>query len=213
MNITKSLKKYLEREIMARYSANDMGHGISHIMYVIDRSLKFAKQVKNINYDMVYTIAIYHDIGHSIDAENHEEVSAKLLFSDSNLKKYFTLEEITIMSEAVIDHRASLEYEPRSIYGKIISSADRNVSIDEILKRTYSYRINKFPNDSLEKIIEDSKRHIKEKFGPNGYANNKMYFKDNDYDNFLIEVGNLLKDNDKFRKKYIEVNLINKKDK
>lgn len=44
------------------------------------------------------------------------------------------------MSEAIEDHRASLEYIPRSIYGKIISSADRNTSIEDILKRTYEYR-------------------------------------------------------------------------
>ena len=43
------------------------------------------------------------------------------------------------MSEAVEDHRSSLENDPRSIYGKIVSSADRNTSVEVTLKRCYSY--------------------------------------------------------------------------
>lgn len=53
-----------------------IGHNLEHIQYVIDRSLKFANTVEDINFDMVYTIAAYHDIGHYIDAKNHEKVSA-----------------------------------------------------------------------------------------------------------------------------------------
>ena len=45
------------------------------------------------------------------------------------------------LKEAIEDHRVSLEYEPRSDYGKIISSADRTTSIDSVLQRTHSYTI------------------------------------------------------------------------
>ena len=61
-----------------------------------------------------------------------------MLEIDNNLRKFFTEEDIAIMAEAVEDHRASLGYEPRSVYGKIVSSADRNTLIDVPLKRTYS---------------------------------------------------------------------------
>lgn len=86
--INESLKKYIEEVIFSQYELNDMGHNINHIMYVIDRSLKFASEVEDINLDMVYTIAAYHDIGHHIDANNHEVVSAKILGEDEKLKKY-----------------------------------------------------------------------------------------------------------------------------
>ena len=92
--INESLKKYIEEVIFPQYELNDMGHNINHIMYVIDRSLKFASEVEDINLDMVYTIAAYHDIGHHIDAKNHEVVSAKILGEDEKLKEYFTKEEI-----------------------------------------------------------------------------------------------------------------------
>ncbi len=73
---------------------------------------------------MVYTVAAYHDLGHHIDGKNHEKVSAEMLLADENLREFFSEEEIRIMTEAVYDHRASMEGEPRSIYGKIVSSAD-----------------------------------------------------------------------------------------
>ena len=70
---------------------NNIFTGTKDIKYVIDRSLKFASKVDNINYDMVYVIAAYHDIGHYIDAKNHEKVSSYILFNDVNLKKFFNV--------------------------------------------------------------------------------------------------------------------------
>ena len=55
-----------------------------------------------------------------------------MLLKDDMLKQFFTEEEIKIMADAVYDHRASMEEEPRIIYGKIISSADRNVDITSL---------------------------------------------------------------------------------
>ena len=136
MQINKKLQDYIENNIFPSYKKNDLGHNLDHVKYVIERSLKFASKVTNINYDMVYTIAAYHDIGHYIDAKNHEKISAEMLLADKNLRTFFSEDEIKIMSEAVYDHRASLEGEPRSIYGKIVSSADRNTLVDVPLKRT-----------------------------------------------------------------------------
>ena len=188
MKINEKLKKYIEGSIFPSYSKNDLGHNLDHIKYVIERSLRFAQEVDNVNYDMVYTIAAYHDIGHYIDAKNHEKASAEMLLADKNLKRFFTDDEIKIMSEAVYDHRASLDGEPRSIYGKIVSSADRNTLIDIPLKRTYAYRIEHNPEDTLDEIIEESRQHIIDKFGKKGYATEKMYFEDLDYKKFLEEV-------------------------
>ena len=208
--INSELKKYIEDKILPRYNANDKGHGIDHIMYVIDRSLRFAKNIENINLNMVYTIASYHDIGHSIDAKNHEEVSAQILLEDKELRKYFTEEEIIIMSEAVADHRASLEYEPRSIYGKIVSSADRNTNFEVPFKRTYEYRKKHYGDVSLKQIIDESYEHLLNKFGKKGYATEKMYFEDIEYKTFLEELGKLLENRSEFDKKYIQINCLEK---
>lgn len=209
--INDELKEYIAEAILPKYDANDKGHGIDHIMYVIDRSLKFAKTVDNVNLNMVYTIAAYHDVGYSIDAKNHEEVSAQILLDDAELRKYFTDEEITIMSEAVADHRASLEYEePRSIYGKIVSSADRNTTLETPFKRTYEYRKKHYNNTSLKQIIDESYEHLKNKFGKKGYATEKMYFEDVEYKTFLEDLGKLLKNRSEFDRKYIQINGLQK---
>jgi len=159
MKLNKKLKQYIEMEILPRYQSNDKGHGIEHINYVINRSIKFARTLEDINMNMVYTIACYHDLGHSIDAKRHEEISAQILLKDDNLKSFFIDDEILIMSEAIFDHRASLEYEPRSIYGKIISSAAQNTGIEDIFKRTYEYCIVHMPESSLGEIIDASYEH------------------------------------------------------
>ncbi len=208
MKVNELLKKYIEEKIFPIYDLNDLGHNLYHIIYVINRSLKFASTIPNINIDMVYTIACYHDIGSHIDRDNHEKVSAETLSNDEKLREFFTEEEIKIMSEAVYDHRASLEYIPRSIYGKIISSADRNVLIEEPLRRTYAYRIKINKDTPLEQIIEESRQHLINKFGKKGYANEKMYFDDLDYANFLQEIQTLIADKEAFTKKYLEVNNI-----
>ncbi len=206
MTINEDLQKYIENYIFPEYEKNDLGHNLNHIKYVIERSLKFASTIQGINYDMVYTIAAYHDIGHHIDAKNHEKISAEMLLADKNLKNFFNNEEIKIMSEAVYDHRASMEGEPRSIYGKIVSSADRNTLVEVPLKRTYAYRVKHNHNGTLEEIIEESRQHIINKFGKKGYATEKMYFDDLDYKKFLEDIALLAEDKKTFKEKFIEVN-------
>ncbi len=204
--IREELKNYIENEIFKSYEKNDDAHKLDHIMYVIDRSFMFASRVPDINMEMVYVIAAYHDIGHYIDAENHEKLSGKMLLEDKNLRKFFSEEEIKMMSEAVSDHRASSKNEPRSIYGKIVSSADRNVLIEVPLKRTYSYRKKHSPNLSLDEIIEESRLHLLDKFGKNGYATTKMYFEDEDYKKFLEDITELVSNKEEFKRRFLEVN-------
>ena len=163
--LNKELLKYLEDNISIENNKNDSGHNMDHINYVLRRSLLFAKQVKDINLNMVYTIAYYHDIAHHLDAKNHEVLSAEILRNDKNLLNWFTKEEINIMAEAVEDHRASSDTEPRTVYGKIVSSADRNTKLDEPFKRTYAYRLKHSPDISLEDLIKESQSHLQNKFG------------------------------------------------
>lgn len=206
MEVNKNLKKYIEKNIFPIYERNDLGHNLEHIKYVIERSLSFAKMIEDINYDMVYVIAAYHDLGHHIDADNHEKVSAELLLEDNQLKEFFTIEQTQTMADAVYDHRASLEGEPRSIYGKIVSSADRNTLVDVPLKRTYAYRVKHNPTATLEEIIEESRQHLIKKFGKKGYASEKMYFEDKEYKKFLEDVQTLVMNKEQFTIRYMEAN-------
>ncbi len=190
-SINKQLIDYVENNIFPIYKKNDAGHGIEHIKYVIQRSLEFAKQFDNINLDMVYVIAAFHDIAHHIDKDNHEVLSAKIFYENEWMKNFFNAEQRKIIKEAIEDHRASLEHEPRSNYGKIVSSADRNTDIISILKRTHAYTFKHYPDLDIEEMINRAYKHILKKFGTNGYA--KMYCYDKDYENLKKDVANLIK--------------------
>lgn len=196
MNINNELKKYIEKNVLPEYSKNEPAHNIDHIKYVINRSFKFADTIPDINYDMVYTIASYHDIGHHIDSKRHEIISGKIMSKDKNLKRFFSEEELKIIKEAIEDHRASSDHELRSIYGKIVSTADRDNTVESCLRRSYTYGKKLEPNFTDEKLFERAYKHLNMKFGENGYA--KFFFKDEEYEKFLKDIRELLSDKNLF---------------
>ena len=198
--IREDLRNYIENVIFKEYEKNDIGHGIEHIKYVIRRSLMFAKDIDNINMEMVYVIAAYHDIGHHIDAKNHEEVSALILLNDNKLKEFFSDEEINIMSIAVMDHRSSSDSIPRNIYGKIVSSADRNTNVDKTLERCYCYNKKHHSELTEEDIIEECRLFLLKKYGINGYARDKMFFEDLEYEKYLEDLTRLVSNKEEFNK-------------
>lgn len=198
------LKEYIENNIFPEYSKNDSGHGIEHINYVIDRCFKFAKQFENIDFDMLYTAAAFHDIAHHIDKKNHEKMSAQIFCENADMKRFFTEEQRIIIKEGIEDHRASSKRTPRSDYGKILSSADRSTSVEEFLRRTHAYTLKHYDNLSLNEIIERGYNHTKEKYGKSGYAKN--YVIDEDYNNFTKQIDELINDKEKFIETYKKVN-------
>lgn len=201
--MNKELITYIEKNIFPEYSLNDAAHQMQHIYEVIERSMFFANQAGDVNLDMVYTIAAYHDVKCHVDREQHEKLSAQALMKDNNLRQFFTEEQIMIMSEAVEDHRISLGKEPRSVYGRIVSSADRNDSVDRVLQRTYNYRIK---THTLEDNIRDSYGYVYDRYERQGYAKNAMYFFDPKYAAFLAGIDALIKDKELFRREFIRAN-------
>lgn len=197
MNVDSKLKDYVENNIFPEYSKNEKGHGIEHIKYVIDRSFQLVEENNlDVNTNMVYVIAAYHDIGHHIDSKNHEIISANIMSKDKRLSDFFNEEELVTIKEAIEDHRASSKSEPRSIYGKIVSSADRNNNIESCLRRTYTYGKKLNPSATDEELFLRAYDVLVNKFGEDGYA--KFYFKDTQYEEFLKSLRELLKDKEKY---------------
>ena len=122
--IPANLTHYIETEIIPRYEKFDKAHNLSHVQAVIKESLSLAKQY-DVNESMAYTIAAYHDTGLCHDRATHHLISGEILKQDVTLRQWFNEIEIETMKEAVEDHRASTDHEPRSIYGKIVAEADR----------------------------------------------------------------------------------------
>lgn len=197
MEVNSKLKKYIEEKVFPEYNKNESGHGINHIKDVIKRSFDLVKENDlDVNIDMVYVVAAYHDIGHHIDSKTHEIISADIMSKDDNLKEFFNEDELKVIKEAIEDHRASAKDDPRSIYGRIVSSADRNNKVEDCLRRTYTYGKKLNPEATDEELFQRAYDVLQNKFGEDGYA--KYYFKDSNYEKFLKEIRDLLKDKDNY---------------
>lgn len=198
--MNRNLYDYLNSNILPKYEHNIGGHNIEHIKYVISRSKEIVDEFNlDVNEDMVYTIAMFHDIGYSVNPDEHEKVSADMFMQDEEMKKYFNDEQRQIMYEAIVDHRASLEYEARNIYGKIVSSADREISVKNMLIRSLRFHKDKHiaENPTLDDVIEYSFKKLYSKYSKtNGYA--KMYFKDKKYIDYIDGINVLLNNKELF---------------
>ena len=168
--INEILISYIESCILPQYSGNDAGHRQDHIIEVINNSIEIVDELNlDVNRNMVFVVAAYHDIGLQFGRATHHITSATILREDVTIAELFSTDEINIMAEAIEDHRASGTNEPRSIYGKIVSEADRIIDLKKIVKRTVAYGLNANPGYTTEEHVNEAYRHIKAKYAEGGY--------------------------------------------
>lgn len=191
-----ALQQYIEENILPCYDGFDKAHRQEHVRMVISQSLELAARL-DVNVDMVYAVAAYHDTGLCEGREHHHEVSARIVREDENLRQWFTDEQIAVMAEAVEDHRASSLHEPRSIYGRIVAEADRYIEPLDIIRRTIQYGLDHYPEKSREEHFKRMVAHLHEKYGRNGYL--KLWFDDSPNASRLEELRNIIEDETKLR--------------
>lgn len=163
-----SLREYIEQEILPRYENYDSAHRLDHIGAVIRRSADLAKGY-DVDEDMVYAIAAYHDLGICEGRELHHLSSARMMREDGNLRQWFSEEQIETMAQAVEDHRASAKSAPRSVYGRIVAEADREIDADTIVRRTIEYGLSHYPEYDRQGQFNRFKEHIDQKYARGGY--------------------------------------------
>lgn len=137
-SMNKELERYIEREIIPRYEDFDAAHRTDHVRTVIAQSLELAAHY-DADADMVYTVAAYHDTGLANGRERHHIDAGRILAADTELRRWFSEEQIAVMRDAVEDHRASSDGEPHTIYGRIVAEADRVIDPETIIRRTVQY--------------------------------------------------------------------------
>lgn len=213
---------YIKTQIFPRYSAAN-GHGLDHIKNVIARSLDFAKRINSgdiktvtkdfknlpkelkptkkqkVNYDMCFVVAAFHDLGRDKNNELHHLVSAGYLLTDDFMAEHFTRDQIRVMADAVMDHRASNEIDPITIYGRIVSSADRDTDCHDIMRRAYAYNRSLHPDYTEDESIKETCKRICKKFaGKDAYVASKMYFENPAFEAMLAKFTELSKDPELF---------------
>ena len=196
------MKRYIETEILPRYEAFDKAHQRDHADYVIRQSLELAKHY-DVDMDMVYAIAAYHDTGLAVDRKTHHIESGKIVRNDRRLDEWFTPEQIETMAQAVEDHRASNKNEPRSIYGKIVAEADRQIDGMTILRRTIQFGLNHYPELDREGHWERTLEHIYEKYAEGGYL--RLWIPESPNAIRLREFQSMVKDTILLRKHFDEI--------
>ena len=197
--VSPEIRKYIETKIPPRYSEIG-GHTDEHIQYVISRSLRFIDQAPELNADMTYVVAAFHDLGRLVDQETHNIESGKMIRADKFLAKHFSPEEVETMAQAVEDHRASLGHTPRSRYGELVSSADRDTSYETMLSRVYDYTRHVNPKMTEDEVIEEARFHLRDKYSTDGYALKTMYFDDPEFASTTEAVERATRDFETFAK-------------
>ena len=119
--------------------------------------------------DMVYVIAAYHDLGLTGPRAIHHITSGKILMADARLKRWFSPKQLLMMKEAVEDHRASASRAPRSIYGKIVAEADRDLEPTNVIRRTIQFGLANYAELDREGHWNRLLQHLDEKYSTRGY--------------------------------------------
>ena len=167
-NPSLDLVEFIETQILPQYAAFDKAHNMEHVTRVIRASLDLARKT-GADIDMAYAIAAYHDLGLSGPRAIHHLTSGKILMGDARLKRWFSAEQLKLMKEAVEDHRASASRAPRSIYGKIVAEADRDIEPETVIRRTIQYGLSNYPELNDEGHWQRFMQHMDEKYSVNGY--------------------------------------------
>lgn len=167
-NVSLDLMDFIETEILPRYSRFDKAHNITHVTRVINRAVKLARTV-GADINMAYTAAAYHDLGLEGPRAIHHLGSGKIVDADARLKRWFSAEQINIIKEAVEDHRASASHSPRSIYGRIVAEADRDLEPETVFRRTILFGLEHYPDKSKEEQWKRFVQHLENKYSANGY--------------------------------------------
>ena len=193
------LVEFIETQILPRYAEFDRAHNLEHVTRVIRNSLELVKST-GADINMVYTIAAYHDLGMSGHRADHHLRGGKILAADARLKKWFSSEQLKIMKEAVEDHRASASRAPRSIYGKIVAEADRDINSDTVFRRTIQYGLSNYPELDREGHWKRFQEHMQSKYSKDGYI--KLWIPNSPNAQRLNALRNIIAQPEQLRKEF-----------
>ena len=195
-NPSLDLVEFIETQILPQYAAFDKAHNMEHATRVIRRSLNLARKT-GADLNMAYAIAAYHDLGLSGPRAVHHITSGKILMQDARLKRWFSPEQLKMMKEAVEDHRASASRAPRNIYGKIVAEADRDISPENIIRRTIQFGLSNYPEMDTEGHWRRFMQHMDEKYSVNGYM--RLWVQGSENEKGLNELRRLISNPDQMR--------------
>lgn len=200
MAIKQEILEYVQKNILPVYESFDKAHNLEHVNKVIKNSMQIAVDY-DVDIDMVYVIAAYHDVGLPKGRKDHERHSAEIMLADETLKKWFAENALAQMAEAIEDHRASSDRAPRSIYGKIVAEADRDIEYTTIITRVIQYSLEHYHDHTPDQHYTRCCEHVQEKYGENGYL--KLWLNTEGNKKNLQKLRDALADGEVFRNDFL----------
>ena len=197
--VSPTLIAFIEQVILTRYDHFDAAHQRNHAEEVIERSMALAQHY-DVDENMVYAIAAYHDTGLCEGRDTHHLVSGRIIREDKSLHEWFDEDQIEVMAQAAEDHRASSGHEPRSIYGKIVAEADRLISPEKVIRRTIQFGLDHYPELDKEGQYQRFKAHLLEKYSDTGYLH--LWIPESDNATRLEELRKIIRDESKMREAF-----------
>lgn len=195
-HVSLDLMEFVETQILPRYAAFDKAHNLAHANSVIRRSLELARRL-GADINMAYAAAAYHDLGLEGPRAVHHLTSGKIVAADKRLRRWFSAEQVNIIKEAVEDHRASASHAPRSLYGKIVAEADRDLEPLSVFRRTVQFGLSHYPEKSKEEHWERFVDHMENKYASQGYI--KLWLPHSPNAEHLKAIRNLIADRRRLR--------------
>lgn len=162
-------------------SQNDEAHNLDHVLKVIRTGINLFEtyqdiyNLNEIDRTIVYHALLLHDVGCRFNRKDHHLIGYGLTYEYIN--RYdpgrLHIETITHIAKCVMEHRSSNKTKPTSILSEIVSVADSGIpDINEYLKRALQFRLSGKDDIAFkdkDQLIKECIKHIKHKFGKNGY--------------------------------------------
>lgn len=166
------MQKDLLRYCVWSISLNDVAHNLGHVWDVCKLGISMAEQLELNERDtmLVNLGCLLHDIGCRYERKHHHLIGYGLVYE--LIGRYcpgmFTDEELLTVATAVLEHRSSNPNKPTNLISSIVSVADSGTpDFDKYIRRAVQFRMKN--NHPPETLVEDTYKHLLEKFGVEGY--------------------------------------------
>ena len=191
-----ALKSYVEESVLPQYDHFDAAHRREHARRVIARSILLGTKL-GLEANTLYVAAALHDVGLAFGRDVHHLEGGRMVRETQLLHQWFDQQTIEMIAQAVEDHRASANQPPRSLYGKVLAEADRDVEPERIVRRTVEYGMSHYPELDREGHWQRTLQHLQEKYSSQGYI--KLWLEESPNAEALAELRQLIKNRDALR--------------
>ena len=92
---------------------------------------------------------------------------------------------------------------PRSIYGKIVAEADRDLTPDTVFRRTIQFGLSHYPDKNKEEHWQRFEEHMENKYSANGYI--RLWLPDSPNADNLKIIREIIADKDALRRYFLQL--------